>query len=105
MAANFAAHHQNNASPSNVAANYQVKITPNGSSTPSFQGTWKDLGGTAVYDDTDTTHRTILLLPPSTTEDLFASGTQIQVTVFETVVDPAGNPIDPAKNTLITTAN
>lgn len=54
-----------NATEANAAKNYQISITPSGSSVPLFAGTWFQLGGTAVYDTQDPKHKTIRLVPPT----------------------------------------
>ncbi|MBT9545529.1 MAG: Ig-like domain-containing protein [Candidatus Sericytochromatia bacterium] len=53
-----------------AAANYNVTTVQTGGVT-TFTGTWGSLGGTAVYDTTDLTHKTVLLLPP--TQDTLSS--------------------------------
>jgi len=49
-----------------TAKNYNTTIVQTGGVT-TYNGTWGALGGTAVYDTTDLTHKTVLLLPPSQT--------------------------------------
>jgi hypothetical protein len=61
------------ASTSAAAKNYNIITVQTGGVT-TYTGTWGALGGTAVYDTTDLTHKTVLLLPG------FASGTFTQST-------------------------
>lgn len=75
-----------------AARNYTVVLTPPGALAPTYQGTWYELGGSAYYDPNDASHSTVLLIGPGQA-DLFQPGTQIQVKVAPTVVDPAGNPV------------
>jgi len=56
------------ASTSASAKNYNITTVQTGGVT-TYTGTWGALGGTAVYDTTDLTHKTVLLLPG------FSSGT------------------------------
>ncbi|MBF2053192.1 MAG: tetratricopeptide repeat protein [Candidatus Sericytochromatia bacterium] len=83
---------QGNASARQAARNYFVQITPAGYPFPTFEGSWYDLGGSAFYDPADATGQTVLLtaLPGS---NLYRPGDQVRVTVAESVLDPAGNPI------------
>jgi len=53
-----------NATTAKTASNYNLTIIQTGGVT-TYNGTWGALGGTAVYDTTDLTHKTVLLLPPS----------------------------------------
>jgi len=49
-----------------VAKNYQVRIVESGAAgVTKYAGTWGALGGRAVFDTNDVTHKTVLLLPPS----------------------------------------
>lgn len=53
------------ASPEGTARNYRVKITRGASgSFIKFDGNWSDLGGTAIYNSADVTHKSVLLVPP-----------------------------------------
>jgi len=54
------------ATSSATAKNYNTTIVQTGGTT-TYSGTWNALGGTAVYDTTDLTHKTVLLLPPTLT--------------------------------------
>ncbi|MBT9548235.1 MAG: carboxypeptidase regulatory-like domain-containing protein [Candidatus Sericytochromatia bacterium] len=45
-----------------TAKNYQITVTQTGGGT-AYAGTWAALGGTAMYDTTDLTYKTVLLLP------------------------------------------
>ena len=92
-------HHQGNVTGRNVAKNYLITITPAmGSKTTSFQGTWADLGGTAIYHPSDPNNQMILLLPPSKTTHIFTPGDIVEITVVTTVSDPEGNTMHPQKN-------
>ncbi|PIW15837.1 hypothetical protein COW36_15650, partial [bacterium (Candidatus Blackallbacteria) CG17_big_fil_post_rev_8_21_14_2_50_48_46] len=46
-----------------TAKNYNTTVVKTGGVT-AYSGTWGALCGTAVYDTTDLTHKTVLLLPP-----------------------------------------
>jgi hypothetical protein len=63
----------------NAAANNYTVTTVQTGGVTTFTGTWGALGGTAVYDTTDLTHKTVLLLPP------------IQGTLSSTVAAPPGS--------------
>lgn len=92
-------HHRGNANGRNAAKNYWIKITPgSGSRTQPYQGTWADLGGTAVYMSADPYKTMVILKPPGLQSNLFAPGDQIEVTIATTVVDPQGETIHPQKN-------
>lgn len=70
-----------------VAKNYKATVV-NGTNTK-YSGTWWALGGTAVYDTTDVTHKTVLLLPPTNAGTITAaavSGTQ-QASIHVTYTD------------------
>jgi len=54
-----------------TALNYSTTITQTGGTTR-YAGPWGALGGTAIYDSTDPTHHTVLLLPPSYTQPTLA---------------------------------
>ncbi len=61
-----------------VAKNYRVSLMTG--TTMNFAGSWWALGGTAVYDSADLTHKTVLLQPPTTAGVLTAaavSGSQV----------------------------
>jgi hypothetical protein len=47
-----------------ASANYTVSITPVGTTSTTYVGTWQNLGGSAVYDTNDPTHKTVILMPP-----------------------------------------
>jgi len=48
----------------NAAKNYTLTFTPVGGTSTSYVGTWFNIGGQAVYDTNDPTHKTVILLPP-----------------------------------------
>ena len=48
----------------------------------------------AVFDSSDPTHKTVLLVLSDTDDDIFEPGDDIEVRVATTVLDPAGNSID-----------
>jgi len=56
------------------------------------------IGGKAVYDEYDPQKKTVILLPPSKTADIYKPGDTVEVTVAGTVEDPAGNAMDTANN-------
>lgn len=94
--------------PLQAARNYVVTVShPNQIIT--FNGTWFELGGTAIYDPNDETGQTILLLPPALGSagfaDVFVPGDTIQVKAANTLSDPAGNFIDISHDTATTRAN
>jgi len=62
-----------NATTAKAAKNYNMRIVQTGGVT-TYAGTWGALGGTAVYDTTDLTHKTVLLLPAN-----FTAGAQSNV--------------------------
>ena len=70
-----------------AAENYQVSVA----GAPAFQ--WSDVGS-AVFDASDLTHKTVLLLPRDISAALFSSGDTLEVRVATTVLDPAGNSVD-----------
>ncbi len=53
---------QGNATARNTAKNYQMVIAPPGGD--SITMSWYTLGGSAIYDGSDASRRTVLLLPP-----------------------------------------
>ena len=53
----------NQATAMNTAENYDVRFIQTGGTTK-FAGKWSALGGTAVFDTNDVTHKTVILLAP-----------------------------------------
>lgn len=87
------------ASAKNAARNYIITITPEqGSNTSPYTGTWADLGGIAVYDTYDPQKTTVLLLPPSTTTNLFQPGDIVEVSLALTVQDSEGVTLNSEKS-------
>lgn len=86
---------QGNATARNAAKNYRVLILKPSSLEPTlFSGTWYELGGHVVYDQTDPSHSRVLLqLPAEHDKTLFASGNEIQINGVTSVLDPAGNAL------------
>ena len=83
---------------------YGVKITPaQGSPTVSYEGTWANRGGTAIYDPYDPNKRTVILLPPTSSTQFFFPGDL--VTVAPTIEDPSGNSMETSKNKASTIAS
>lgn len=82
-----------------AAENYTVSIQRPGVGAI-HSGTWASLGGTAQFDPLDKTFKTVLLALLDKNANLFAPGDTIQVTMTNPVMDPAGNRIDAAKNSL-----
>jgi hypothetical protein len=90
---------------------YTVQITRNGFMVGSISaggpGTWNwgtDLGGDVVFDADDLTRKTVLLLPNSTSQEIFQRSDVIKVTVSSGVVDPAGNTLESRNADKTTTA-
>lgn len=80
-----------------AAANYIISV--NRAGVPILnEVTWASLGGSVVFDTTDPTHKTALLLPPTTNTDLYKPGDIVTVKLENTVVDPAGNAISTPGN-------
>lgn len=76
-----------------AAQNYTLKVRDK-TGKLIFAGSWAEWGGEAYYAPWDKTFKTVQLLAGPETP-LFAPGAQLSVDVASTVVDPAGNPIDP----------
>ena len=70
-----------------AAENYEVSVA----GAPAFQ--WSDVGS-AVFDASDPTDKTVLLLPRDISAALFSSGDTLDVRIASTVLDPAGNSLD-----------
>ncbi len=90
---------------------YTVQITRGGFNTNGMPaggpGTWnwgQDLAGTVVFDADDLTRKTVLLLPNSTSQEIFQRSDVIKVTVSSGVVDPAGNTMESRNADKTTTA-
>jgi hypothetical protein len=90
---------------------YTVQITRGGFNTlqslPGGPGTWnwgEDIDGTVVFDADDLTRKTVLLLPHTTSQEIFQRSDVIKVTVSAGVVDPAGNTMESRNNNKTTTA-
>ncbi len=81
----------------NAANNYLITVVRNGIPVlgPS---SWASLGGRAVFDTNDPTHKTVLLLPASGS-DLYKPGDNVIVEVSTSVLDPAGNSVNASGNT------
>jgi len=91
------ANQNNGQSARNAARNYIVKILPGpGSDTPPFEGTWADLGGTAIFEAHDSEGKMVLLLPPNSRSKLFVPGDSVEVTVSSSVTDPQGRGLNTA---------
>ncbi len=86
-----------------AAANYIVTVTRAGGVILN-EVTWASLGGGAVFDTSDPTHKTVLLLPPTANTDLYKPGDVVAVKLENTVVDPAGNAISTPGNIVSGTA-
>lgn len=82
-----------------AAENYTVSIQRPGVGAI-HSGSWASLGGTAQFDPLDKTFKTVLLALLDKNADLFAPGDTIQVNMTNPVMDPAGNRIEAAKNSL-----
>lgn len=93
----------NSLSASDAAANYSITVTRAGE-TILDDVTWASLGGSVIFDANDSSHKTVLLKPPTASTDLFKPGDEITVKVANTVVDPAGNAISSSGSTATATA-
>lgn len=83
----------------NAAKNYLITIIPEqGSNTQAFTGTWKELGGKAVFDPHDPEKKTILLLPAHKHQVLFRPGDDVEITIANTIQDLEGVALNPSKN-------
>lgn len=94
--ASQAAGSNNGVSAQNAACNYLIEV--NRAGTPILNSNWCSLGGRAVFDTNDPTHKTVLLLPPSSQTDLYKPGDNVKITVSTSVLDPAGNSINPSNS-------
>lgn len=83
---------------SGVADNYTVSVYRAGTPILNKIG-WGNLGGSAVFDTNDSSHKTVLLLPHTAGTDLFKPGDEVTVKVADSIVDPAGNRVVAASPT------
>lgn len=86
------------------AANYLITVTRAGE-TLINNISWAELGGRVVFDSDDSSRRSLRLIPSSSSEDIFAPGDLVKLEASSSIVDPAGNTLDPAKNNHSTNAS
>jgi hypothetical protein len=77
-----------------AAHNYLLEVSDRQGKTK-FLGNWAQAGGEAHYAPWDRSFQTVQFLPGPHSPQ-FESGDQLKITVAASVVDPAGNSIDPA---------
>ena len=63
----------NNITAEQAAANYRVTVIRSGN-TLLNQSTWSGLGGRAIFDTNDPTHKTVILLPPTASPASYTVG-------------------------------
>lgn len=86
------------------ASNYFITVTRSGE-TIANHISWAELGGRVVFDSDDPSRRTLLLLPSSGNADIFTPGDVVKLDMASSVVDPAGNTMNPGQTSRSTNAN